>query len=136
MDLSILNRTYNNSKHHQKLFLKFGDFYLIFLTSLMLEGKVIICFLIIKYIFSHCYMFSVFVIAAINKHILIASSVSQKTPFVRDIIVSATKRRRNIKILLRLSAAVRKALVQFFQNCDFYCFTLEKPFLSNFGPKI
>ena len=78
IDLPIRMRIIYSVKHFDAFWLKFGDTFLPFLIKLVPKVKANICSTIRKIVLSYCFKFSAFVIVAINWHILITRSVSQR----------------------------------------------------------
>ena len=67
-------RIFNNVKH-QEICLKFGDRFFTFQTMLGLEVKASISSRITENLILYCHKFLIYVVALINRHILITRSV-------------------------------------------------------------
>ena len=92
MDLTIQTKMLNNVKDRHTICLKYGDRFLTSSIMLRLEAKDSICSTMKENLILYC-KFSVFVVTAIslNKHILITSSISKRTPLGKEIVTFATK---------------------------------------------
>ena len=66
MDLSIRMKIINNVRHRYAIRLEFGEKFLTFLTTLVLEGEASVCSTTKENLLSHCRKFSVFVVVVIT----------------------------------------------------------------------
>ena len=83
MDLTIQMEIFKNIKPHHAICLKFGSRFFTSLNMLWCEAKASICSAIKENLILYYCKLSAFVVSNINWYVLI-SSVSQKTPFVKD----------------------------------------------------
>ena len=85
MDLTIQMEIFKNIKPHHAICLKFGSRFFTSLNMLWCEAKASICSAIKENLILYYCKLSAFVVSNINWYVLI-SSISQKTPFVKEIV--------------------------------------------------